>query len=128
MEYLTLNNGVKMPIVGFGTFQIADKKECEKSVVSAIDAGYRLIDTAQAYGNEEFVGSAIKNCGVARSELFITTKLWFRNYEKPTRKNHLTNRLKNCSLIMWIWYFFTGLTAIFTKRGGHLKVFMLPEK
>lgn len=94
MEYLTLNNGVKMPIVGFGTFQIADKKECEKSVVSAIDAGYRLIDTAQAYGNEEFVGSAIKNCGVARSELFITTKLWFRNYEKADAEKSLNESLE----------------------------------
>lgn len=98
MEYLTLNNGVKMPIVGFGTFQIADKKECEKSVVSAIDAGYRLIDTAQAYGNEEFVGSAIKNCGVARSELFITTKLWFRNYEKADAEKSLNESLEKLQL------------------------------
>ena len=98
MEYLTLNNGVKMPIVGFGTFQITDKEECEKSVFSAIDAGYRLIDTAQAYGNEEFVGNAIKNCGAARDELFITTKLWFRNYEKADAEKSLNESLEKLQL------------------------------
>lgn len=98
MEYLTLNNGIKMPIVGFGTFQITDKEECEKSVLSAIDAGYRLIDTAQAYGNEEFVGNAIKNCGAARDELFITTKLWFRNYEKADAEKSLNESLEKLQL------------------------------
>ena len=98
MEYLTLNNGVKVPLVGFGTFQITDKEECEKSVVSAIDAGYRLIDTAQAYGNEKFVGNAIKNSVVARNELFITTKLWFRNYEKADAEKSLNESLENLQL------------------------------
>lgn len=98
MEYLTLNNGVKIPIIGFGTFQITDKEECEKSVVSAIDAGYRLIDTAQSYGNEKFVGNAIKNCGVARDELFITTKLWFRNYEKADAEKSLNESLEKLQL------------------------------
>ena len=81
MDTLTLNNGVKMPALGFGTYQITDPVECEKVVISAIKAGYRLIDTAQAYGNEEAVGKAIKNCGVQRADLFITTKIWFHNYE-----------------------------------------------
>lgn len=94
MEYLTLNNGVKMPLVGFGTFQITEREECERSVVSAINAGYRLIDTAQAYGNEEFVGNAIKKCGAARDELFITTKLWFRNYEKTDAERSLNESLE----------------------------------
>ena len=98
MEYLTLNNGVKMPLVGFGTFQITDKEECEKSVASAIDAGYRLIDTAQAYGNEEFVGNAIKSCGVAREELFITTKLWFGNFEKAAAESSLCESLEKLQL------------------------------
>lgn len=80
MNTITLNNGVKMPILGFGTYQITDD-ECEKAVISAIKAGYRLIDTAQAYGNEAAVGKAIKNCGVPRADLFITTKVWFHNYE-----------------------------------------------
>ncbi len=98
MEYLTLNNGVKMPLAGFGTFKIADAAECERNVASAIDAGYRLIDTAQAYGNEEYVGNAVKNCGVARDELFITTKLWFRNFEKADAEKSLNESLKKLQL------------------------------
>lgn len=98
MEYLTLNNGVKMPFVGFGTFQITGKEECEKRVISAIDAGYRLIDTAQAYGNEEYVGNAIKNCGTLRAELFITTKLWFRNYERANAERTLAKSLEKLQL------------------------------
>lgn len=84
MEYVTLNNGVKMPSVGFGVFQITDKEECIKVVLDAIDAGYRLIDTAQSYGNEEAVGEAIDKSSVPREKLFITTKVWISNsgYEK----------------------------------------------
>ena len=73
---VTLNNGVEMPILGFGVFQVNDAEECERSVYEAIQSGYRLIDTAAAYGNEEAVGRAIKRGGVAREELFVTTKLW----------------------------------------------------
>jgi 2,5-diketo-D-gluconate reductase A len=73
---ITLNNGVQMPLLGFGVFQIADAGECERCVVEAIQTGYRLIDTAAAYGNEEAVGKAIKRAGIEREELFITTKLW----------------------------------------------------
>ena len=76
MQKVLLNNGVEIPILGFGVFQMNDPAECEKSVVDAINAGYRLIDTAASYGNEEVVGRAIKKSGVAREELFITTKLW----------------------------------------------------
>src|SRR6266513_364144 len=76
---VTLNNGVKMPILGFGVFQIADLAVCEQSVVDAIEVGYKLIDTAQSYGNEEAVGKAIKRSGVPREELFITTKLWIQD-------------------------------------------------
>lgn len=84
MEYVILNNGVKMPIMGFGVFQIPDPKDCEQAVLDAINTGYRLIDTAQAYGNEEAVGNAIKNTDIPREELFITTKVWISNagYEK----------------------------------------------
>lgn len=83
MEYVTLNNGVKMPMLGYGVYQV-DPAECERCVTDAIDAGYRLIDTAQAYYNEEGVGNAIVKCGVPRGELFITTKVWISNagYEK----------------------------------------------
>lgn len=76
MKTVTLNNGVEMPLLGFGVFQMHDAEECERSVSEAIHTGYRLIDTAAAYGNEEAVGRAIKSSGVAREELFITTKLW----------------------------------------------------
>lgn len=76
MHTVKLNNGVQMPLLGFGVFQIADAEECERSVSEAIQTGYRLIDTAAAYGNEEAVGRAIQRGGVPREELFVTTKLW----------------------------------------------------
>jgi len=84
METVTLNNGVVMPILGFGVFQIADLSECERAVVDAIDVGYRSIDTAASYENEEAVGRAIRRSGVPREQLFITTKLWIADtgYEK----------------------------------------------
>lgn len=84
MEYVTLNNGVKMPILGYGVYQVNDLAECERCVLDAISVGYRSIDTAQAYGNEEAVGNAIVKCKVPREELFITTKVWISNggYEK----------------------------------------------
>ena len=76
MEYVTLNNGVKMPILGFGVFQMRDPEECENAVLEALKTGYRLIDTAASYFNEKEVGNAIKKSGVQREELLITTKLW----------------------------------------------------
>lgn len=78
MEYVSLNNGVKMPKLGYGVYQVSNE-ECERCVLDAISVGYRSIDTAQAYGNEEAVGNAIKKCGVPREELFITTKVWISN-------------------------------------------------
>ena len=83
MEFVTLNNGVKMPILGYGVYQV-DPAECERCVLDAIDVGYRSIDTARAYNNEEGVGEAITKCGVKRDELFITSKIWISNggYEK----------------------------------------------
>lgn len=84
METVTLSNGVKMPILGFGVYQIPDLKECEQVVSEAISTGYRSIDTAQAYGNEAAVGQAVKKSGIPREEFFITTKIWITNagYEK----------------------------------------------
>ncbi len=76
MLYKTLKNGVKMPMLGFGVFQVTDPEGCRKAVLCALENGYRSIDTAQAYGNEEAVGQAIKDSGIPRDELFITTKLW----------------------------------------------------
>jgi 2,5-diketo-D-gluconate reductase A len=85
VQKLGLNNDVEMPILGFGVFQITDAKECERSVVDAIESGYRLIDTAASYLNEEAVGRGIKESGVPREELFVTTKLWIqRNGYKGT--------------------------------------------
>lgn len=84
MEYVTLNNGVKMPMLGYGVYQVNDLEECERCVLDALEVGYRLIDTAQAYHNEEAVGNAIVKCGIPREEIFITTKVWISNagYEK----------------------------------------------
>ena len=83
METVKLRNGVEMPILGYGVYQVSPS-ECERCVRDAISAGYRLIDTAQAYGNEQNVGNAIRNCGVPREELFIVTKVWISNagYER----------------------------------------------
>ncbi len=87
MEYVNLNNGVRMPKLGFGVYQITDPNECEQAVMDAISVGYRLIDTAASYGNEKAVGNAIKRCGIPREELFITTKLWISdtNYERAKK-------------------------------------------
>lgn len=76
MEFITLNNGIKMPMEGFGVFQVPDPAQCEQAVLDAISCGYRLIDTARSYMNEAAVGAALAKCGVPRKELFITTKLW----------------------------------------------------
>jgi len=98
MQTVKLNNGVEIPILGFGVFQIADAAECERSVVDAIQAGYRHIDTAASYLNEEAVGRGIKRSGVAREQLFITTKLWIqRNGYEGTRKA-FENSLKRLQL------------------------------
>jgi len=98
MEKVTLNNGVEMPILGFGVFQVKDLDECERSVVDAIDSGYRLIDTAQSYENEEAVGKAIKKSGVPREKLFITTKLWIQSDGYEGTKKAFEKSLKKLQL------------------------------
>jgi 2,5-diketo-D-gluconate reductase A len=98
MEKLVLNNGVEMPILGFGVFQVTDLAECERSVLEAIDTGYRLIDTAASYMNEEAVGKAIKRSGVPREDLFITTKLWIHSNGYQETKKAFDNSLKKLSL------------------------------
>jgi len=98
MENVILNNGVEMPILGFGVYQVTDPDECERSVFEALNKGYRLIDTAQAYGNEKAVGKAIKKSGVAREELFITTKLWVSDVSYDKAKNAFDKSLKNLGL------------------------------
>ncbi|HMU35068.1 MAG TPA: aldo/keto reductase, partial [Pyrinomonadaceae bacterium] len=98
MQKVTLNNGVEMPILGFGVYQVPDAEECERSVSQAIETGYRLIDTAAIYMNEEAVGNAVKKSGVPREEIFVTTKLWISDagyertkkaFEKSLRKLQL---------------------------------------
>lgn len=98
MKKVKLNNGVEMPILGFGVFQVKDLEECERSVVDAISTGYRLIDTAQSYGNEEAVGKAIKRSGVAREDLFITTKLWIQSNGYEGTKKAFEGSLKKLQL------------------------------
>jgi diketogulonate reductase-like aldo/keto reductase len=87
LKKVILNNGIEMPILGFGVFQIADQAECERSVLDAIETGYRLIDTAASYMNETAVGNAIRKSGIARKDLFITTKLWVQDtgYDKTKK-------------------------------------------
>ena len=98
MQQVKLNNGIEMPILGFGVFQVKDLDECERSVVDAIETGYRLIDTAQSYGNEEAVGKAIKRSGVPREDLFITTKLWIQSNGYEGTKKAIENSLKKLQL------------------------------
>jgi 2,5-diketo-D-gluconate reductase A len=98
MEYITLNNGIKMPCVGFGVFQVKDKEECVQAILDAIETGYRLIDTAQSYGNEEAVGEAIAKSPVPREELFITTKVWISHYGYEKAKASVEESLKKMQL------------------------------
>src|SRR6476469_720326 len=95
---VTLNNGVQMPILGFGVFQVPDLEECERSVYEAIQSGYRLIDTAAAYGNEEAVGNAIKRAGVPRADLFVTTKLWISDAGYENTKKAFERSLQRLQL------------------------------
>ena len=95
MDYVTLKNGVQMPQEGFGVFQIRDLDECERVVLDAIDTGYRLIDTAESYGNESAVGKAIAKSGVNRADLFISTKLWVTNTSYEGAKAAIDRSMEN---------------------------------
>lgn len=98
MNNITLNNGVTMPRIGYGVFRRTDAAACEEAVVEAIRAGYRLIDTAAAYENEEAVGRAIRRCGVPREELFVTTKLWVTDTSYEGAKRGLARSLERLGL------------------------------
>lgn len=98
MDKVKLNNGVEMPILGFGVFQIPDPKECERSVMDAIQTGYRLIDTAASYKNEEAVGKGIRQSGVAREQLFITTKMWVEDAGYERTQKAIDTSLRNLQL------------------------------
>ena len=98
MEYTALRNGVKMPMEGFGVFQVPEVAVCEQAVHSALAAGYRLIDTAAAYLNEKAVGAAIRKSAVPREEIFVTTKLWIQDYGYESTKKAFQNSLDNLGL------------------------------
>lgn len=98
IESVTLNNGVEMPLEGFGVFQVPDPAQCEQAVLDAIESGYRLIDTAAAYMNETAVGAAIKKCSVPREQLFITTKLWVQDSSYEGAKKAIQTSLDNLGL------------------------------
>lgn len=98
MQYFTLNNELKIPALGFGVFQVPDPDECERAVSDAISAGYRLIDTAAAYMNEQAVGAAIAKSGVPREELFVTTKLWVQDMSYEKAQDAIERSLNNLGL------------------------------
>lgn len=98
MQTVKLNNGVEMPLVGFGVFQMSDAAECERAVIDAIDTGYRLIDTAASYQNESHVGMALKQTGIAREELFVTTKLWLQDTHYQGAKAQFERSLNRLQL------------------------------
>ncbi len=93
MEYITLNNGVKMPVLGYGVYQVT-KDECERCVSDALKTGYRLIDTAQSYFSEEEVGNAIEKSGIARNDIFLTTKVWIEHYGYEETKKSVIKSMK----------------------------------
>jgi 2,5-diketo-D-gluconate reductase A len=98
MQNIVLNNGIEMPVLGFGVYQVPDAEECERSVYDALQTGYRLIDTAAAYTNEEAVGKALKRSGVPRQELFITTKLWIQDAGYESAKKAFEKSLKKLQI------------------------------
>ena len=93
MEFVTLNNGVKMPMLGYGVFQVSPE-ECERCVADALNVGYRLIDTAQAYRNEEGVGAAVEKSGIPREEIFLVSKIWMSNYGYEKAKASIDESLR----------------------------------
>jgi len=118
MDFKELNNRVKMPVQGFGVFQIPDATECEKVVTDALAVGYRLIDTASVYGNERAVGTAIRKSGIPREELFITTKAWISEmgYEQTLQAFEASISISS-----------TCLSVIITAHGGLWKNSMLKD-
>ena len=126
METVRLNNGVEMPILGYGVYQVTPE-ECERCVLDAISVGYRSIDTAQAYYNEEGVGNAVRKCGVPREELFITTKVWI-SVDTKKQKLLLTNPCVSSKVIMLICCLFISLSMITMVHTVPWKRLTRPEK
>ena len=122
MEFVTLNNGVKLPLEGFGVFQVPDPAQCEQAVLDAIASGYRLIDTAAAYMNEKAVGEAIKKSGVPREELFITTKLWVQDASYEAAKKAIQTSLDN------LGFFYLDLYLIHQPMGDYVGAYRAMEE
>ena len=125
MEYVTLNNGVKMPMLGFGVWQVFDAQVCEESVASALRTGYRLVDTAAAYMNEEAVGravaSAMERDGISREELFITTKLWVQDAGYENTKTAIQSSLDKLGLDYLDLYLVHQPLGDYYGHGGRWK-------
>lgn len=122
MDYTVLNNGIKMPLEGFGVFQVPDPAQCEQAVLDAIRCGYRLIDTAAAYMNEAAVGAAIKKCGVPREDLFITTKLWVQDASYEGAKKAIQTSLGNLGLD------YLDLYLLHQPMGDHIGAYRAMEE
>lgn len=131
MEYITLNNGVRMPVLGYGVYQVSNE-ECERCVLDAIGEGYRSIDTAQAYGNEEAIGNAVRKCGVPREELFLTTKYGSVTAVMKKQKFPSKNPCVSCRRNILTWFLSISLLMTITaptvrwkkhiKRAGSVRL------
>ena len=122
MEYVTLRNGVKMPLEGFGVFQVLEAAVCEEAVSNALSVGYRLIDTAAAYFNEEAVGAAIRKSGIPREELFITTKLWVQDVSYEGAKAAIETSLQKLGLS------YIDLYLIHQPMGDYIGAYRVMEE
>lgn len=120
MEYATLSNGVIMPKLGFGVFQVPGD-ETARCVSDAVEVGYRHIDTAQSYMNESEVGQGIRDSGIDRSELFITTKVWIEHYGYVEARESVERSLRSWDWIIWIWSCCISHSPMYTVRGTHSK-------
>lgn len=114
---MMLNNGIQMPKIGFGVFRINNMEECEEAVLQAIQSGYRLIDTASAYENEEAVGRAIRRSGIPREELFVTTKLWITDTSYEGAKRGLQRSMERLGLGYIDLYLFISRSTIIMAHG-----------
>lgn len=129
MQTVKLNNGVEIPMLGFGVFQITDPAECQRCVVEAIESGYRHIDTAVSYQNKEAVGRGIKQSGVARDDLFITTKLWIQSIGYENTLRSFEQSLKRLQLdYIFICISFTNPRAMSKVNGVRWKCSINKEK
>ena len=122
MQTVTLNNGITMPLLGFGVYQ-AEPKECEEAVLAALETGYRSIDTAAAYMNEEAVGRAVKKSGIPREELFITTKLWIQDAGYESTKRRFQGPSSASALTFSTCTSSTSRSATITVPGGQWRSF-----